>query len=432
MRAVFYLFLFVAFLNLSCSTKKENGVITYQLAKSDFTEKTNVEGTVQAVVNIPVIPTNPMFRQMTVLRLAADGSFVKRGDTICVLSVPEIESMYKDAVTSVETQEAGLKKTEADNRLNIALLEAQLATSEAQLKISSLDSLKMKFASESTQKLLELEMKRALIEKQKTEKKLAATKMIGESEIKQMKSRIMQERANAQTMADQVSALTIIAQRDGLVIRAESPKVMYFTSSGMGTFGGPVKEGSVMFPGRPVLQFPDLSLMQVSADVAEADFKKIEKGQKVVVTVDAAKKLVTTGKVSRKSLMGKTAEKYSDSKVKFYEVIIDIDSCHSKMTPGLSADCEITISEIRDTLFVPTLAIFERDSSRIVYVKEKEYFVPVSVGTGASGSSYTLLTSGLKGGETIALSEPPVNLIKKEKAKNIKTIKADSLIPKLN
>jgi hypothetical protein len=131
----------------------------------------------------------------------------------------------------------------------------------------------------------------------------------------------------------------------------------------------------------------------------------------VLITVDAAKKLVTTGKVNRKSLMGRTAQRYSDSKVKFYEIIIDIDSCHSKMKPGLSADCEITLREARDTLFVPTLAIFERDSVKVVYVKGKNNFIPVKVETGLSGSSHTIITGGLKGDEIIALSEPPNSLI---------------------
>ena len=271
MRVIFYIFFPVAILLFSCSGKKDNRVITFRLTKSDYTEKISVQGTVQAVVNFPVIPPNPMFYQMTVLRLAEDGAFVKKGDTICVLTVPEVESMYLEANTSVETLEAGLKRTEADNRLNIALLEAQLATCEAQLKISSLDTLKMKFASEVERRLLELEMKKSLIEKQKTEKKLVSTKLIGETDIRQIKARIAQEKSKAQTMADQINSLTIIAQRDGLVTRAESSKVYFFTSSGMGAFGGPVKEGSVMFPGRPVLQFPDLSLMEVSAEVAEAE-----------------------------------------------------------------------------------------------------------------------------------------------------------------
>ena len=128
--------------------------------------------------------------------------------------------------------------------------------------------------------------------------------------------------------------------------------------------------------------------------------------------VDAAEKLLTTGSINRKSLIGRTAQRYSDVKVKFYEVIIDIDSCHSEMKPGLSADCQITIKEAIDTVFVPTLAIFEKDSSKVVYVKEKENFIPVKVDVGLSGSSHTIISSGLKGDEIIALSEPSSNLIK--------------------
>jgi len=415
MKIVLIIFLTFSFLLLSCSSKKNGAILTYQLAKSDYTEKISVDGTVQAVVNFPVLPPRSMYGQMTVVRLAADGAFVNKGDTICILTVPELESMYKEETTSIETLEAGLKKTEADNQLNIALLEAQLAINEAQLRISSLDSLRMRFATKVQQKLLELEMQKALIEMQKTEKKLAASKTIGETEIRQMKARIMQEKAKAQTMADQINAMTIIAQRDGIVMRTESPIYKFSGAHGIGTIGGPIKEGSVLFMGTPVLQFPDLSKMQVSAEVAEADFKKIEKGQHVLMTVGATKELTTTGAINRKSLIGHNAQRYSDSKVKFYEVIIDIDSCHSKMKPGLSIYCEITLKEAKDTLFVPTLAIFERDSSRLVYTRVKEKFIPVKVETGFSGSSYTIITDGLKGDEIIALSEPPYSLINHEK-----------------
>jgi HlyD family secretion protein len=396
---------------LNCTRKRDSGVLTIQLSKSNYIEKINVSGTVQAVVNVPVLAPSRMMGQMTVARLAEDGAFVKTGDTICVLTVPELESMYNQTMNSIETLEAELKKTVADNQLNIALLEAQLATSEAQLKISSLDSLRMQFAPEVTRKLLELEMKKVLIGKQKAEKKLAARKLIGQTEIRQMNARIMGEKAKAQTMSDQVKSLTIIAQRDGVVMRTESPVFYIMGPQGIGRLGGKINEGSVLFINTPVLQFPDLSKMQVSAEVQEADFKKIEKGQKVFIEIDAAKKLETTGKINRKSLMGRTAQRYSDSKVKFYEVIIDIDSCHLKMKPGLSATCEITLQEARDTLFVPTLAIFEKDSNRVVYVMEKNNFIPVKVETGLSGSSHTIITEGLKGDEIIALSEPPNNLI---------------------
>lgn len=324
---------------------------------------------------------------------------------------PGLESMYQQTRNSLDSLEAALKKTEADNRLNRALLEAQLATNEAQLKISSIDSLHLKFASELQRKLLVLEIKKALIEKEKSEKKLAAITLIGENDIKQINSRIIQQKSKLQSMADQVNSLTIIAQRDGEITRTESPVFSIMGSQGNGTIGGPMKEGSVLFMNNPVLQFPDLSKMQISAEVAEADFKKIEKDQRVIITVDAAEKLITTGRISRKNLIGRNAQMYSESKVKFYEIIMDVDSCHAKIKPGLSASCEITISEAKDTLFVPTLAVFERDSSKVVYVRKKDSYIPVKVQTGISGNSYTIITGGLSGDEIIAITEPPTSSI---------------------
>jgi len=151
--------------------------------------------------------------------------------------------------------------------------------------------------------------------------------------------------------------------------------------------------------------------MQISTDVPEADYKRIEKGQRVNITVPSAQGLLTTGKVNRKNFAPSLAMRSTNSKVKFFEIIIDVDSCHARMKPGLSANCDIILRLEKDTVFVPSLAIFEKDSSRVVYVMDKMEFIPVAVKTGTAGSSYTIITDGLKGDETIALSEPPNSLI---------------------
>ena len=316
---------------VACNGKIDNNILTYRLKRSDYSDKINVTGTVQAVVSTPVMSPASTFGQMTIVKLAPDGSLVKKGDTLCVLTVPELSSRYKEILISIETLEAELKKSEADNNMNIALLEAQLETSKAQMMISSLDSLQMKFASGVQSELLELEIKKSHIEKQKTERKLAATRLIGENDIRQKKARIIQEKMKAQNYADQIASMTLIAQRDGIVTRTQSPRFMISSPTGTGSFGGPVREGSVIFlSSTPILQFPDLSRMQISADVAEADFRNIEKGQKVYITVNTVEKLMTTGKINRKSLSGSMAQRYSGSKVKSFEVIIDVDSCQDR------------------------------------------------------------------------------------------------------
>jgi hypothetical protein len=104
-----------------------------------------------------------------------------------------------------------------------------------------------------------------------------------------------------------------------------------------------------------------------------------------------------------------------ESKIKNYKIIVSVDSCHTKLLPGLSASCEILINEVQDTIVVPTLAIFERDSNKLVYVSKGDLFTPRIIETGLSNSTETLVTSGLTGNETISLLEPPFNLIEKSK-----------------
>jgi len=407
--AIFWVLAFL--LILSCSNNKVTN-LTYDLKRTDFVEKIYVTGTIEAVNNLLITTPRSNYGLMNVLHLAEDGSYVKKGDTICILSSPSLFTSYESAITSLEITEGALKKLEADNALNLSLLMAQLETTNANLKISALDSVQMKFAPPVKQKLLTLEMEKTTLEKQKLERKFAAQKMIDESELSQMKSRILRQQMQVQTMQSQINDLTVIATRDGFVMHTEAPTLRIMGSSGSGTLGGKIEEGSNVFSNMALLKFPDMSTMQVSAMLTEADYKRIEKGQKVNVTVDAARNLHTTGLINRKMLMGISQQ--SDSKVKTYEVIIDVDSCHSEMKPGLSANCEITIEEVKDTVVVPTLAIFETDSLKIIYVLEDDKFIPVNIETGSSNSSHTIVTKGLTGNETIALSEPSHNLVKRK------------------
>jgi HlyD family secretion protein len=414
MKTVSLMLLLLPVFFLSCTGNSDHVIITYHLDRSDYIEKLTVTGTTQAVISFPVMPPAGFFGQTTITRLAEDGQPVKQGDTICVLSNPQLLSIYEEVRNLVDSLEAGLKKSEADNKLNVALLEAQLATSEAQLQISSIDTLRMKFAPEVQRKLAELETRKAMIEKEKTEKKLAATKAIGSTDIRQINARIKQERTRETSLAEQVRSLVLTAPHDGIVMRVKAPKLMFIGPAGIGTAGGPIREGSVLFFDNPVLQFPDLNKMQVSAEVAEADFKRINAGQNVFITIAGAGKQNFTGKVNRKNLVGHSDEMNSESKVKFYEVVIGIDSCGASIMPGLSATCDIILEEEKNALYVPTMALFEKDSSRVVYVKNKDKFLPVAVKTGFSGSSFTVIADGLKGDEIIALSIPPISLIQKE------------------
>jgi multidrug efflux pump subunit AcrA (membrane-fusion protein) len=368
-----------------------------------------------------------------VAHLAKEGAFVKKGDTVCILDAPELRSTFEQYNTNLERIEASKDSLEANQAIQLSMLDAQVETNKAQMEISMLDSIQLKFAPEVKQKLLTLEMEKVKIEKMKLEKKLAAQKKISSSEISQFGSRIAMQKNQIQLFQSQINSLYIVAPSDGFVIHAEMPS---FQINGGSTIGGKIEEGSKVYYTMPILQIPDISKMQVSVEVPEADYKRINNDQKVEIKIESVSNLETTGKVIRKSLATKNRDE--KSQIKSYEVIVSVDSCDSRMKPGLGASCRIIINEVKDTVVVPSAAIFTKDSTKIVYVAKDHKFIQVQIETSVTNSSESIVSKGLKGDEIIALLEPPYFLISheansensaKKKSSSVKsdTLRKDSL-----
>lgn len=403
----FYTFLLAAVLT-SCG-RSGSEILTINLKNSDYSETIDAQGTVQAVNTTNLVAPRINVSGIRVAWLAEEGTAALKGDTICILAAPEIDNTIEMFKTDLEKMEAELKKIEADNQMQLSMLNAQVEINNSQMAISMLDSVQMRYAPVVKQRLISLELEKSGIEKSKLRKKLAAQKRIDNSEIMQMRSRINMQKNRIDTYENQRKSLKLVASRDGVVMHYESPMMQFMSSQGGGTLGGKIEEGSSVWPGMTVVQIPDMSEMQVQIDVPEIDFKKIKEGQKAVIDVDAVKNFRTTGKVKRKTLGNSSPG--IQTKIKTYQVIVSIDSSHLKIKPGLSAMCRITVEEVKDTVVIPAGAIFTRDSLKIVYVEDGDKFIPVEVETGFTDGSKSIIIKGLEGNETIALIEPSHKLI---------------------
>lgn len=402
----------------TCCSPPATHMVVCDLKRSDYTEVIRASGEIQAVNTVNVMAPQNYYGVMTVAWVIKEGSQVEKGDTICILECAALMQFLEQQQRNLEDLQAELKKLEANNALNRVMLEARMKENQAGMALSELDSVQMRFAPQVKQKLLALELEKAHIEERKIQKKTEAEKKIDETEVRQLNSRISQAASQVQILLDQVKSMTVVAPESGMIARSQAPDYMIMYSDGSVEQGGSkfIKVGSQVSRRMPLMALPDLNEMQVALEVQEIDFKRINKGQKVDILVDAANALRTTGSVKRKSLAGK--DSYTDngeSKIKMYEVIVSVDSLHSRMPPGLSAHCDVFVSQVRDTVVVPTVAIFEKDSMKIVYVAEGEKFRPTPVETGLSNSSQTVIIKGLNGDETIALIEPPQNYIEKPK-----------------
>lgn len=410
-----YLIGFILILTgLNACNEKKPEIITYDLEPGDFVEKIYADGTLESANNYTIVAPAVSSSTVTVAKLIPQGSYVKKGDTICILDAPDIQKYYDKFYEELEIVKTDKVKQEANNTMQISNLRSSLEENKARMKISQLDSIQIKFAPPVQQRIMQLELESSHIQEQKLLKKLEAQKKINEQTMRSLKSQIIQKEQMVNRYQDQLNMLIITAQKDGMLIYAESRYSRAIISSGGSTaFGANLKVGSTIYRRMPLFNLPDLDDLQVILMLPEGDYKRIVKGQKVFIHPEAVKGLKTTGEVSNISLVGKQLN--YPSKIKSYKITVSVDSCDTQMLPGLSTHCEIFVHEVNDTIVVPTMAIYERDSSKIVYVSKGDLFIPKIIETGLSNSSKTIVTSGLSGKETIALIEPPMNFIEKQK-----------------
>ena len=204
MKKTFIHIILLIFILPACTEKKPN-IVTFDLKRSDYLESIDATGTIQAVNNFTLVAPRINFSGLTVAHLAEEGTYVNKGDTICILDAPEYVSIVESNKGELEKLEADMKKLEADNAMQLSLLQAQVETNQAQLAISMLDSVQLKFAPPVKQRLLALEMEKANIEKKKLQKKFSARKRIDNSELIGMRSRIMMQKNRIKMYQDQIN-----------------------------------------------------------------------------------------------------------------------------------------------------------------------------------------------------------------------------------
>jgi len=105
--------------------------------------------------------------------------------------------------------------------------------------------------------------------------------------------------------------------------------------------------------------------------------------------------------------VGKTARSVRrGSRVKIVDCAVRIDSTAEGLVPGLTAVCTIETLTVPDTVVVPLDCLFEKDSTFVVYKKERDNFTAQNVSVGLRGFDFAIISAGLAGGEALALREP--------------------------
>ncbi len=394
------LFVLLAVSAISCTPADSlHTYLTFTTSHSTFSVTVEGKGTLEAKTSQTLSTPNIRWHQPEISYLAPEGSHVKKGDVVVTFDSEQLERDHLKASNDLELSRADAKKKEAELNMQRLLLESEMKSSEAAAEISRLQVAKLEFVAPRLQKIKRLEMTRAELRAKKIRQKLASLDAIQKEERAHKQIKIKQAQRKLKQTQTFLDRLVLKAPVDGIVVREKNWRT-----------GNKVQEGETVYANMPVAKIPDLSVMQVKMQVGEIAAQKLKKGQRARITVSSAGDLSLPGKVSRVARRAKPVKK--NSKVKQVEVIAEIDSSHAAFMPGLSARATIIVEEQPDALVVPLECIFERDSLNVVYVREKDTFVPREVTIAAQNANFAVIEGRLNGGEKLSLREPAASLVR--------------------
>ncbi|MFO0957475.1 MAG: efflux RND transporter periplasmic adaptor subunit [Isosphaeraceae bacterium] len=233
----------------------------------------------------------------------------------------------------------------------------------------------------------------------------AHEKAIAQGKAKVAKAESEVEAAVGTHEIEQQQLELFLQQKQKTEIVAEQSGIVAYANDNMFDSSRQIREGAQVYARQRIFTIPDLTRMQVKVNVHESMVKKIKPGLKASIRVDALPGVELVGTVNSVSNLADSTRGWLNGGVKEYSTIVGIDNTptDASLKPGMTAEVQVMVEEIRDALQVPVQAIAEHKGAFHAFVEGPEGFKPQAVKIGETDEKYVQVTEGLKDGDVVAL-----------------------------
>jgi len=200
---------------------------------------------------------------------------------------------------------------------------------------------------------------------------------------------------------EQLAKCTLRAQKSGLVVYGGNRDDMMY-------YGGEerVREGATVRERQAIITIPDTTRMSVNVKIHESYIKKVKKGLKARITVDAFPEEALTGEVTKVGVLPDSQNRWMNPDLKVYLTTVAVDGTQEWVKPGMSAKVEILVKTLDDVLYIPVQAVSPNNGKQVCYVSHGLKPERRDVEVGEYNDEFIEVKSGLKEGERVLLRPP--------------------------
>ncbi|HOM26107.1 MAG TPA: efflux RND transporter periplasmic adaptor subunit [bacterium] len=251
----------------------------------------------------------------------------------------------------------------------------------------------------------------AVAELDRTKSKAKSRLIQAESDLKSKRAAYKLNEKRLTDLETNIKNCTIVATAPGFVT--------YSTSAGSFRAliqGVQIQPGATVWQSQELLVLPDFNSMGVDVKVHEASIQKISLDQIANVKISSIPNKVFKGKVVQISNMPDQSLKSLNPDVNVYVVKVELIDKDKAMRPGMNADVEILLKELKNVIAIPIVAVNFEKGQAYCEVLEGKNIVRRNVKLGESSETMVEVKEGLKEGDVVVLSYkgPTKGTVKKE------------------
>lgn len=293
-----------------------------------------LHGLVEAVEFFNLIAPPGSQGRLTIVRLAAKGTTVRKGDVVVEFDRQQPLREAIDKQAEWKQFEEDIRKKQAEMRLAEAVDDTALKTAENDVALARLETAKNDVLPriEAERNTLALQAAEARLPSLRTSIGLKRKAAAAELEILEVKrDRAARVRDRAQRTAE---SLLVRSPIDGLIV----PRTMWKN----GSMGEP-EEGDDVWPGTAMLDVVGPGAMRVKVKVNQVDLHRLRVGMPARITLDAYPTRNFPARLTQVSPIAAPGQ-YSP-KIRTFAAVFALEAQAAELAPDLSAAVDLFIEE---------------------------------------------------------------------------------------
>ena len=375
----------------------DTAAIMTTVKKGQFRVDIETTGELEAKNSVKILGPKglPNFQiySVSIQSIVDEGTIVKKGDWVATLDRSEFQNKFTTKQIELDKASSKFNQVQLDTTLQLRQSRDELINLKYAVEETGIVLEQSKFEPPATIKQAEINMDKAKREYQQTMENYKIKKNQNIEKMREVNAELRKVQSEFDGMNKVLESFNVLAPEDGMLIYKKHWD------------GKPIKAGSQIQVWDPVVAtLPDLTIMMSKTYVNEVDVRKVQKGQKVDVGLDAYPDKKISGIVTNVANVG---EQRPNSDAKVFEVSVEISDSDPTLRPSMTTSNKIIATVIDDVLYIPLESLHSQaDSITYVFKKDGLNTIKQEVVIGETNTNDAVLLAGLVVDDRIFLSVP--------------------------